>query len=128
VQHAPAAESTSEEYPFILTTGRNLFQYHTGTMTRRSPKLEREAPEPYVEINRGDATRLGINDGERVIITSRRGSIALKARSTQRIIPGTIFIPFHYAEAAANRLTNAALDPVSNIPELKVCAAKVAKA
>jgi anaerobic selenocysteine-containing dehydrogenase len=118
----------SEEYPFILTTGRNLFQYHTGTMTRRSPKLEREAPEPYVEINKGDAKRLGIGDGERVMVSSRRGAITLKARVTERIVQGTVFIPFHYAEAAANKLTNAALDPISNIPEFKVCAAKVAKA
>jgi predicted molibdopterin-dependent oxidoreductase YjgC len=128
VHHAPPMEEPSEEYPFILTTGRNLFQYHTGTMTRRSPKLEREAPEPYVEINKSDATRLRIADEERVSVSSRRGSITLKARVTDRIIPGSIFIPFHYAEAAANRLTNAALDPISNIPELKVCAAKVEKA
>jgi formate dehydrogenase alpha subunit len=128
VQHAPPAEEPSEDYPLILTTGRNLFQYHTGTMTRRSPKLEREAPEPYVELNRGDAKKLEIVDGERVMVSSRRGAITLKARVTDRIIPGSIFIPFHYAEAAANRLTNAALDPISNIPELKVCAAKVQKA
>ncbi len=125
VKHSPPAEVPSEEYPFILTTGRNLFQYHTGTMTRRSPKLEREAPEPYVEVNSGDAKRLGISDGERVSVSSRRGSITLKARVTDRIIPGSLFIPFHYAEAAANRLTNAALDPVSKIPELKVCAARL---
>jgi formate dehydrogenase alpha subunit len=128
VQHAPPMEEPSEEYPFILTTGRNLFHYHTGTMTRRSPKLEREAPEPYVEMSRSDAKRLGISDGERVAVSSRRGSIRLKARVTDRIIPGTIFVPFHYAEAAANRLTNAALDPISDIPELKVCAAKLEKA
>lgn len=128
VQHRPPAEVTSDEYPFILTTGRNLFQYHTGTMTRRSPKLEREAPEPYVEMNKLDAKRLGVSDEERVIVSSRRGSITLKARVTDRIVPGSIFIPFHYSEAPANRLTNAALDPVSNIPELKVCAAKIAKA
>ena len=128
VHHAPPMEEPSEDYPFILTTGRNLFQYHTGTMTRRSPKLEREAPEPYVEINKSDAKRLGIKDGERVAVSSKRGSITLKARVTDRIILGSIFIPFHYAEAAANRLTNAALDPIAHIPELKVCAAKVAKA
>lgn len=128
VHHRPPAEEPSEEYPFILTTGRNLFHYHTGTMTRRSPKLEREAPEPYVEINRTDAKRLGIRDGERVMVSSARGSITLKASVTTRIIPGSIFIPFHYAEAPANRLTNAALDPVSSIPELKVCAAKLQKA
>ena len=128
VHHAPPMEEPSEDYPFILTTGRNLFQYHTGTMTRRSPKLEREAPEPYVEINKSDAKRLGIKDGERVAVSSKRGSITLKAQVTDRIILGSIFIPFHYAEAAANRLTNAALDPIAHIPELKVCAAKVAKA
>ena len=128
VQHAPPMEVPSEEYPFILTTGRNLFHYHTGTMTRRSPKLEREAPEPYVEINSSDAKGLKISDGERVSVSSRRGSITLMARVTDRIIPGSIFIPFHYAEAPANRLTNAALDPISNIPELKVCAAKVERA
>ncbi len=128
VHHTPPAEEPSEDYPLILTTGRNLFHYHTGTMTRRSPKLEREAPEPYVEVNTGDAKRLGVSDGERVMVSSRRGSITLIARVTDRIIPGSIFIPFHYAEAAANRLTNAALDPISNIPELKVCAAKLEKA
>ncbi|MGQ9588511.1 MAG: molybdopterin oxidoreductase family protein, partial [Thermoplasmata archaeon] len=128
VQHAPPAEETSEDFPFILTTGRNLFHYHTGTMTRRSPKLEREASEPYVEVNRGDASRMGVSDGERVMVSSRRGSITLKARVTERIMPGTIFIPFHYAEAAANMLTNAALDPSANIPELKVCAARIQKA
>lgn len=128
VQHATPVEVVSDDYPFVLTTGRNLFHYHTGTMTRRSPKLEREAPEPYVEVNRNDAKRLGISDGDRVAVSSRRGRIALKARVTDRIIPGTIFIPFHYAEAPANRLTIAALDPISNIPELKVCAARIEKA
>jgi formate dehydrogenase alpha subunit len=127
VHHSPPAEVPSEEYPFILTTGRNLFQYHTGTMTRRSPKLEREAPEPYAEINRGDARTLGISEDDRIMVSSRRGSITLKARVTERIVAGSIFIPFHYAEAAANKLTNAALDPASNIPELKVCAARVEK-
>jgi len=127
VKHSPPQEVVSDDYPFILTTGRNIFQYHTGTMTRRSPRLEREAPEPYVEINRVDARRLGIADGDRVAVTSRRGKITLKARVTRRIVPGTIFIPFHYSEAPANRLTNAALDPASRIPELKVCAARVEK-
>lgn len=128
VHHTPPAEEPSEDYPMILTTGRNLFHYHTGTMTRRSPKLEREAPEPYVEINMADAKHLVISNGDRVMVSSRRGSITLKARVTDRIIPGSMFIPFHYAEAAANRLTNAALDPISKIPELKVCAAKIEKA
>jgi len=128
VDHAPPAEEPSDEFPLILTTGRNLFHFHTGTMTRRSPKLEREAPDPYVEINPVDASTRGISDGDRVRVASRRGEIALRARVTDRISAGTIFIPFHYAEAAANKLTNAALDPVAKIPELKVCAARVEKA
>jgi len=127
VDHSPPNEEPSEEFPMVLTTGRNLFQFHTGTMTRKSPKLEQEAPEPYVEINNGDAKRLGIEDGSRVRVSSRRGSIALIAKVTEKIIPGTIFIPFHYAEAAANRLTNPAWDPVAQIPELKVCAARIEK-
>jgi len=125
VHHSPPNEEPSEEFPMVLSTGRNLFQFHTGTMTRKSPKLEQEAPEPYVEINSGDAKMLGIEDGSRVRVTSRRGSIALVAKVTERIIPGTIFIPFHYAEAAANRLTNPAYDPIAQIPELKVCAARI---
>lgn len=128
VHHAEPEEVTSPKYPMVLTTGRNLFQYHTGTMTRRSPKLEREAPEPYVELHKADAKALGVSDGERVRVSSRRGSISLAARVTDRIIPGTMFIPFHYAEAPANRLTNPALDPIAKIPELKVCAAKIEKA
>ena len=128
VEHAPPAEVPSEEYPLILTTGRNLFHYHTGTMTRRSPMLERLSPEPYVEVNNSDAKAHGISEDDRVSVSTRRGTITLKARVTDRIIPGSIFIPFHYAEAPANRLTNAALDPIANIPELKVCAAKIEKA
>jgi len=128
VHHSPPKEQTSDEYPLIMTTGRNMFQFHTGTMTRRSPKLEREAPEPYVEISRVDAKKFGISEGDRVRVTSRRGSITLVARVTERIILGTIFIPFHYSEAAANRLTNPAWDPISQIPELKVCAARIEKA
>ncbi|UCE44632.1 MAG: formate dehydrogenase subunit alpha [Methanobacteriota archaeon] len=128
IEHTPPAEETSDEYPLILTTGRNLFQFHTGTMTRRSAKLQREAAGPYVEINTEDARRLGIIDDASVRITSRRGTITLAARVTQWIRPGTIFIPFHYAEAAANRLTNNALDPTAQIPEYKVCAARLEKA
>jgi formate dehydrogenase alpha subunit len=128
VEHTPPAEEASEDFPFILTTGRNLFHFHTGTMTRRSAKLQREAPGPYVEINSEDANSMGIADGESVRVSSRRGSITLAARVTDWIRPGTIFIPFHYAEAAANRLTNNALDPIAQIPEFKVCAASLEKA
>ena len=120
-----AAELPDEEYPFILTTGRTMFQYHSGSMSRRSPKLEQEAPEPYVEINPSDAEKIGLNGAKRVRVSSRRGSIELAVRLTERIKPGVIFIPFHYAEAAANALTHAALDPIARIPEYKICAVKV---
>ena len=125
VVYRPPAEEPDEEYPFILTTGRILFQYHTGTMTRRSPSLVREADRAFAEINPLDAAELGIADGERVTLTSRRGSVEVEARVTDRVGKGVVFMPFHFAEAAANLLTNAALDPVSKIPELKVCAVKV---
>ena len=128
VEHTPPEEETSEEYPLILTTGRNLFHFHTGTMTRRSVKLQREAADPYVEVNPEDARRLGIADDESVRVTSRRGVITLTARVTPWIRPGTVFIPFHYVEGAANRLTNNALDPIAQIPEYKACAVRLDKA
>jgi formate dehydrogenase alpha subunit len=120
-----AAELTDEEYPFILTTGRLMFHWHTGTMTRRSEKLHQEVPEAYVEIHPDDAVQVGLNGGKRVRVASRRGEIELGVRVTKRIRPGVVFIPFHFAEAAANALTNAALDPTAKIPEYKVCAVKV---
>ncbi len=125
VEFREAAELPDEEYPFILTTGRIMFQYHTGTMTRRSPKLEQEAPEPYIEMNPEDAARIGLDGARRVRVISRRGEIEIAVRLTERIRPGVVFIPFHYAEAAANALTHAALDPVAQIPEYKVCAVRM---
>ncbi|MBU0703081.1 MAG: molybdopterin-dependent oxidoreductase, partial [Chloroflexi bacterium] len=120
-----AAELPDDEYPFTLTTGRLMFHFHTGTMTRRSEKLEQEVPEAYVEIHPDDAARIGLNGSRRVRVASRRGEIELAARVTPRIRPGVVFIPFHFAEAAANALTNAALDPDSGIPEYKVCAVRM---
>ena len=122
-----AEELPDDEYPFILTTGRVLYQYHTGTMTRRSPVLENADRGPIVEMNPEDAERLQIKDGEQVHVTSRRGSITLPVLVTDGISPGVTFIPFHYKEAAANLLTNDALDPDCKIPEAKVCAVKVEK-
>ena len=113
-------------YPLLLTTGRIMFHYHTGSMTRRSPKLENEAPEAYVEIHADDARQLGLTRRDkRVRVSSRRGEIELGARITNRIRRGVVYIPFHWAEAAANVLTNDALDPVTKTPEYKVCAVKV---
>lgn len=125
VGYKPPAEEPDEEYPFVLTTGRVAFHYHTGTMTRRSATLAREVPEAFVEVNPVDARHLGISDGRRVRVSSRRGSIEVRAMVTPRVPERTLFIPFHFAETAANVLTNPALDPVAKIPEYKVCAAKI---
>jgi predicted molibdopterin-dependent oxidoreductase YjgC len=125
VQFKEPAEVPDEEYPLILTTGRTMFHYHPGSMTRRSEKLNREVPEGYVEISPEDALRLGIKKSGRVRVISRRGEIETKAWITRRVPPGTVFIPFHFAEAAANVLTNPAVDPVAKIPEYKVAAVRI---
>ncbi len=110
-----------------MTTGRVLYQYHTGTMTRKSQGLEESAPECLIEISLADAKSLQIAQGERVKVISRRGDLEARVKITDRSPKGTIFIPFHYAEASANRLTQTALDPVAKIPELKVCAVRIEK-
>ena len=121
----PPAEITDSEYPFILTTGRNLFQYHSGTMTRRVMSIESHAGKAYIEINAADAALLGINHGDKVWVSSRRGRIAITARITKKVPEGIVFIPMHYREAAANVITNDALDPQVKIPEYKVCSVKI---
>ena len=123
----PPAEVPDEEYPFVLTTGRMLFHWHTGSTSRRSKRLHEEVPTGYVEVNDEDAARLGIKNGEIIRAFSRRGEIKVPARVTEDIKKGTIFIPFHFAECCANVLTNNALDPTSKIPEYKACAANIAK-
>jgi formate dehydrogenase alpha subunit len=125
VDWLPPAELTDEEYPFLLSTGRMLYHYHTATMTRRSEPLNRFAPDAYVEIHPEDLAELGGEDGCRLRVASRRGSIEIPARASPRVERKMVFIPFHYAESPANRLTNDALDPVSKIPEFKVAACKI---
>ena len=120
-----AAELPDADYPLILTTGRMMFHYHTGSMTRRSQKLDREVPEGYVEMSPEDASRLGVGKSAKVRVISRRGEIETRAWITRRVPPGILFIPFHFAEAAANVLTNPAVDPVAKIPEYKVAAVRV---
>jgi len=120
-------ESPDGEYPFWLSTGRMFAHYHTGTMTRRSSFLNREQEGPYVEIHPLDARNLALREGDLVRISTRRGSIVTRARVTGRVARGSLFAPFHFTEARANRLTNPALDPLSKIPEFKACAAKVEK-
>ncbi|MEJ2689668.1 MAG: molybdopterin-dependent oxidoreductase, partial [Deltaproteobacteria bacterium] len=125
VKFSGPKELPDAEYPFVLTTGRVLHQYHTGTMTRRSKALEEADRGPFVEMNPEDAKALGLTDGERVRARSRRGRIELPVQVTSRVSRGVVFIPFHYREAAANLLTNDALDPVCKIPEAKVCAVSI---
>ncbi len=127
VEFKEPAEAPDEEYPLTLTTGRIMFHYHTGSMTRRSEKLDQEVPEGYVEISPEDADRIGLGKSEPVRVISRRGEIHTKAWITRRVPPGTVFIPFHFAEAAANILTNPAVDPIAKIPEYKVAAVRIEK-
>ena len=127
MEYRPSAEEPDEQYPLLLTTGRNLFHYHTGTMTRRSDGINAFKPEETVQINPDDADRLAIGEGDMVKITSRRGDLKARATITDRVPPGVIFMTFHFHEAAANLLTNSAVDPVAKIPEFKVCAVKVEK-
>lgn len=127
VEYIPSAEATSGDYPYILTTGRNLFQYHSGSMTRRVAPIEAHAGEPYVEISREDARGLGVEDGDAVAVGSRRGEIKIQARVSDKVPAGTVFIPMHYREAAANVITNDAVDPYAKTPEFKVCAVRIRK-
>jgi formate dehydrogenase major subunit len=127
VGYLPPGELPDKEYPYMLTTGRMYVHYHTGTMTRRSPSLSKEVEEGYVEINPQEAKKLRISQGERVKIRSRRGEIEIKADLSERVERAIIFIPFHFAESAANVLTNPAIDPIAKIPEYKVCAVTIEK-
>ncbi len=125
IEYIPPAEMPNDEYPIILSTGRVLYHYHTGTMTRLSKGSMERCPESLVEINPFDAEKFGIGDGQTVKVTSRRGSLQAKAKITTRSDRGTIFMNFHFHEAAVNLLTNPALDPIGKIPEYKVCAVRV---
>jgi formate dehydrogenase alpha subunit len=127
VEHQEPVERPDARYPFTLTTGRNLYHYHTRTMTGRSAGLNDLAPKCEVEINPADAAKLGVAQGELVQVSSRRGKIVASACVIDRVAPGVVFLPFHYADAAANMLTIGALDPVAKIPELKVCAVQLKK-
>ena len=121
----PVTEMPDEEYDFMLTTGRIYYQYHTGTMTRRVSILDREAPEARLEIHPEDAKKLGIRNNDKVELSSRRGSIELKAEITDRVPQKVVFSTFHFHESPLNRLTSPAYDPIAKIPEYKGCAVKI---
>ncbi len=125
VEYEPAQETTDEEYPFLLTTGRIYQHWHTGTMSRLTFTLHREVPQAFVEMNPRDGLFLGVRNKQLIKVISRRGEIIAKAFLTEKVKEKTIFIPFHFSEAAANRLTLDSLDPQAKIPEYKVCAVRV---
>jgi len=127
LEYKPPAETPDDEYPLVLTTGRSLYHYHTGTMTRRVKGLNVLRTEELVEINQKDAESLGVADGETVSVVSRRGQVTAKARVTDDSPAGVVFMTFHFRESPTNVITNPALDPVAKTPELKVCAVRVEK-
>ncbi|MDK2906725.1 MAG: hypothetical protein PWQ66_686, partial [Petrotoga sp.] len=127
VEFTPPEKEADEKYNFILMTGRMLYHFHTGTMTRRSDPINRHEPDAYVEINIRDARKLGIKDKDRVRITSRQGTIETYAKVGERVKPGQLFMPFHYAESPANKLTNRVYDLKAKIPELKITPVKLEK-
>jgi predicted molibdopterin-dependent oxidoreductase YjgC len=127
VEFKEPAEIPSKKFPFVLSTGRQLYQFHTGTMTRKSAAINQISPTGYVEIHPGDAEKLRINNGDKVEVVTRRGNVVTLAKVTSEIEKGWLFMPFHFAEGPANMLTIDKLDPVAKIPEYKVCAAQVRK-
>ncbi|MGD0485293.1 MAG: molybdopterin-dependent oxidoreductase, partial [Gemmatimonadales bacterium] len=128
VRYLPPSELPDEEYPFVMGTGRQMVHWHTGTMTRRSKGLDAREPVPTVEIHPSDARRLGVKDGDAVVVISRRNAIRIAARISDRVARHQVFVPFHFREAAANLLTNPSLDPYAKIPSFKICAVRLEKA
>jgi formate dehydrogenase major subunit len=125
VEFLPPDELPSEEFPYILNTGRQMYHWHTGTMSRRSEGLDSREPVPIVEMHPADAIDLGVGEGDTVRVTSRRGSILIGVRLSDRQAPGQIFIPMHFREAAANLLTNPQLDPYARIAAFKISAVRI---
>ena len=125
LEDIPPAEVPDEEYPMLLSTGRVLYHWHGGSMTRRSAGLAAVYSQPLVEVNPEDAVRLGLKNRDRLQMSSRRGSLQAEAWITERVPPGVVYANFHFPDASANELTIAALDPIAKIPEYKVCAVRV---
>ena len=124
----PPDEVPDHDYPFILSTGRQLEHWHTGSMTRRATVLDAIEPSAIAQLSRGTIEKLGIAPGDMVRVTTRRGTVTLNSRQDDAVPDGVVFIPFAFVEAAANLLTNPKLDPFGKIPEFKFCAAKVERA
>ena len=128
VEYRPPAEDIDGEYPVILTTGRVVSQYLSGTQTRRIGPLVKQYPEPLIEMHPRLAEKVGVRTGEQVRVVSRRGEMTLPCQVVRTIRTDTVFVPYHWGgKKSANRLTNRALDPISKIPEFKVCAVRLEK-
>ena len=127
VEWTPPAEVPDENYPLVLSTGRRLYHYHTRTQTGRAAGLNDLLPEETADISQADAEKLGVENGEKVRVISRRGQVEVTARVTRQVQPGMVWMAFHFREACANWLTNPVYDPVSQTAEYKACAVKVEK-
>ena len=125
VEYTDPVELPDDEFPFVMNTGRQLYHWHTGTMTRRSSGLDAREPTAIVEIHPDDAARLDVTEGDLVRLTSRRNNMVTAVRVSDRVAPGQVFVPFHFREAAANLLTNPILDPYAKMAELKICAVRI---
>ncbi|MGH7657451.1 MAG: molybdopterin oxidoreductase family protein, partial [Gemmatimonadales bacterium] len=125
VEFLPPSELPDEDYPFVLNTGRMMYHWHTGTMSRRSRGLDSREPLPVVDMHRADAERLGVGEGDTVRVASRRGEVLIGVRISDRQAPGQVFIPMHFREAAVNLLTNPKLDPYAKIASFKVSAVRI---
>jgi len=128
IKFRPPAENPDQDYPLILSTGRTLYHYNIGNMTRKSGTIDQKEPANFVEINSADAAKFGLADGDNSRVTTRRGSIVVTARVGERVRQGTIWMPFHFVEASTNLLTNDAFDNITRTAEYKCCAAKIEKA
>ena len=124
-KYRPAAELPDEEYPFLLSTGRILYHHNAGAMTMRSPGMTEISGEGFIEMNAEDAARIGISNGDRVVVKSRRGSVTALARTGSKTSPGEVWMPFHFPDCPVNLITNPALDEFARIPEYKVCAVSI---
>ncbi|MCX6463543.1 MAG: molybdopterin oxidoreductase family protein, partial [Pseudonocardiales bacterium] len=126
VDHVEPDEGPDADYPLRATTGRVLVHYQSGAQTRRVAELAAISPEAFVEVHPATAARSGLADGDRALVLSRRGTVRARVRATPTLRPDTVFLPFHFGgDGAANNLTNPALDPVSRMPEFKVCAVRL---
>nr|WP_279615108.1 molybdopterin dinucleotide binding domain-containing protein [Desulfospira joergensenii] len=128
IVHRPSREKPDTEYPFLLTTGRRYAHYNTSTMTGRCPSLNREFPKPKAQMNQEDAAEMGLEPGDRILVSSRRGRVVTPVEFGHIVPKGAIFMDFHFMNANSNQLLGTFLDPVSKTPDYKVCAVGIEKA